>query len=140
MSQQRWRRFLPERSQFLLLGVVLAVIFALVGFINLAIIKSSTLVENQGARVRLERAQDQSQRLQGALGEAQQGQNIPIKGWEYYRLTPPEVTVVMPAPEAAPEAASEAAPLAAGETAALGHRHAAGPPYWADWLKRLVKP
>ena len=29
MTQQRWQRFLPERSQWLLLLVVLAVIFAL---------------------------------------------------------------------------------------------------------------
>jgi len=132
MTQQRWQRFLPERSQWLLLLVVLAVIFALVGFINLAIIKSTALAENQAARVRLDRAKDQGQRLRDALVVGQQGQNVPSKGWDYFRLTPPGVTVVAPA--------SEAALSVMGEVALTGQKHAAGPPFWADWLKRLVKP
>ena len=132
MAQQRWQRFLPERSQLLLLLVVLAVILALVGFINLAIIKSAALAENQAARVRLERAQDQNQRLSQALIEGQQGQNVPSKGWDYFRLTLPGVTVVVPA--------SEAPLLDAGATALAAQQGAAGPPFWAEWLKRLVKP
>jgi len=132
MTQQRWQRFLPERSQLLLLLVVLAVIFALVGFINLAIIKGTALAENQAARGRLDRAEDQSQRLWHALFAGQQGQNVPSKGWDYFRVTPPGVTVVVPA--------SEAALSAAGEAALTAQKHAAGPPFWADWLKHLVKP
>jgi type II secretory pathway pseudopilin PulG len=128
MFLQRWRRFLPERSQLIILVGVLAILYAGVAFVNLAMAKSAALRENQAAQTKVDALQEQQQRLRLALGEAQQGYNIEPRARQYFNLGRKGEKAVVLQP-VAPATAPETAP-----------QPASGPPYWTEWWKRLTEP
>jgi len=128
MNQQRWQRFLPDRSQLMLVVSVLLVVFALVSFINLAIVKGSVGAKQRSVKAQLDQARERQRMLRTTLERDQQGCNILPKAQDYYNLTLPNVTVVVPKPEATPD-------VPGGE-----HDFRKGPPYWADWWEQLSQP
>jgi hypothetical protein len=128
MVQQGWRRFLPDRSQFMLLVIVVMGLVAGVSFVNLGITRNTALAANRIAHERLAEAQEQNVLLGQALVSAQQGDNIPPKAYEYYGEARPGVTTF------------EIQPVAPGEAADGAGAQRAGPPFWGDWWERLVNP
>ncbi len=128
MVQQGWRRFLPDRSQFVLLAIVVMGLVAGVSFVNLGIARNAVWTANQIAHTRYEEAQRQHGMLVEALEGAQQGENILPKAYEYFVLTPVGVTTIL------------IKFVTPGENVdGIGSRRA-GPPFWGDWWEHLVEP
>jgi hypothetical protein len=100
MFHRRLLRLLPDRSGVMLLAIALTAALALLGFGNLVIIKSEALAEQHRARQQLEALQEQNRRLNTALEQAQHGQNIIPRAWQYYHRLPPGVTVFEEQPAA----------------------------------------
>ena len=121
-------RFLPERSQFLLLIGVFVVLFAAGGFFNLALTKSEALAERRAAQDKYDGLLNRNGALKYALGEAQQDRHIESIALRFFGLVYPGVTVITAAPEN-PAAGAEADQ--AGPT---------GPPYWEQWFEKLFQP
>jgi hypothetical protein len=94
MSYRRLTRFLPDRSSIMLLAVALTAALALLGFGSLVISKAEALAEQHRARQQLEMLQGQNRRLLSALEQAEHGQNIIPRAWQYFRRVPPGLTVV----------------------------------------------
>ncbi len=128
MIQPSWRRFLPDRSQFLLLVVVVIVLIAGISFVNLGFARNAALANNRTAHTRLDEQVQQKTLLIRALEAAQRGDNILPKAYEYFAWALPGVTTVEIQP----------APTAESDNRSGAQR--AGPPYWGDWWQRLVKP
>ncbi len=128
MIQAGWRRFLPDRSQFMYLVVVVIVLVAGMSFANLGIAKNAALAANRAVHAQSDEAQEQHSLLERALDAAQRGENIVPKAFDYFFLTPAGVTTVLVQP----------APPEEGESGSKGLRSA--PPYWLDWWQRLVQP
>jgi len=126
--QRGWRRFLPDRSQLMLLVIVVMGLVAGVSFVNLGITRNTVLAENRVAHEQLAEAQQQNRGLTEALASAQRGENIPPKALAYYNEAPAGVMTFEIKP-ATPSDASTGA----------GARQS-GPPFWGDWWKHLVKP
>ena len=55
MQHQGWRRFLPDRSQFMLLVIVVIALVAGMSFVNLGITRNSALAQNRTAHAALRR-------------------------------------------------------------------------------------
>jgi hypothetical protein len=128
MQHQDWRRFLPDRSQFMLLVIVVIALVAGMSFVNLGIARNSALAQNQIAHARFDEAQQQNDRLNRNLIAVQRGENIPSKAYDYFFMQPSGVTTVLLQPIEANEAAdSEAA-------------RRTSPPFWGDWWQLLVNP
>jgi len=128
MQHQGWRRFLPDRSQFMLLVIVVIALVAGMSFVNLGIARNSALAQNGTAHARYDEAQQQNERLKRNLIAVQRGENVPSKAYDYFFMQPSGVTTVLLQPVEAKEAAeSEAARRTA-------------PPFWGDWWQRLVNP
>jgi hypothetical protein len=128
MIQPGWRRFLPDRSQLMLLVIVVMGLAAGVSFVNLGITRNTVLAANRIAHERLAEAQEQNVLLGQALASAQQGENILPKAYEYYGETRPGVMTFEIKP-VAPDAAADGAGA-----------QRAGPPFWGDWWERLIHP
>jgi type II secretory pathway pseudopilin PulG len=128
MQPQGWRRLLPERSQFMLLVIVVIALVAGMSFVNLGIARNSALAQNQTAHALYDEAQQQNERLKHNLVAVQRGENIPSKAYDYFFMQPSGVTTILLQPVEAQEAAESAA---ARRTA---------PPFWGDWWQRLVNP
>jgi hypothetical protein len=128
MMHPGWRRFLPDRSQFMLLVIVVIALVAGMGFVNLGIARNSALAANRTAHVRYDEALQQNDQLKRALTAAQRGENILQKAFDYFSLTLPGVTTLMLQPVAAKESTD-------GEAV-----RSSGPPFWGEWWQRLVKP
>ena len=94
MSYRRLPGFLPDRSGVMLLAIALTAALALLGFGNLVISKGEALAEQERARQQLETLQGQNRRLVSALEQAEYGQNIVPRAWQYYHRIPPGLTVV----------------------------------------------
>jgi hypothetical protein len=128
MQHQGWRRFVPDRSQFMLLVIVVIALVAGMSFVNLGIARNSALTQNQAVHALFDEAQQQNDRLDRILIAVQRGENIPSKAYDYFFMQPAGVTTVLLQPIEAKEAAeSEAARRTA-------------PPFWSDWWQRLVNP
>ena len=128
MQHQGWRRLLPERSQFMLLVIVVIALVAGMSFVDLGIARNSALAINRTAHARYDEAQQQNDLLKRTLAGVQQGENIPSKAYDYFFLLPSGVTTVLLQPVTAKEAAeSEAA-------------RRTSPPFWGEWWQRLVNP
>jgi hypothetical protein len=94
MSYRRLPGFLPDRSGVMLLAIALTAALALLGFGNLVISKGEALAEQERARQQLETLQGQNRRLVSALEQAEYGQNIVPRAWQYYHRIPPDLTVI----------------------------------------------
>ena len=94
MSYRRLPGFLPDRSGVMLLAIALTAALALLGFGNLVISKGEALAEQERARQQLETLQGQNRRLVSALEQAEYGQNIVPRAWQYYHRIPPDLMVV----------------------------------------------
>jgi hypothetical protein len=94
MSYRRLPGSLPDRSGVMLLAIVLTAALALLGFGNLVISKGEALAEQHRARQQLEMLEAQNRRLVSALQQAENGQNIIPRSWQYYHRTPPGLIVV----------------------------------------------
>ena len=128
MQHQDWRRFLPDRSQFMLLVIVVIALVAGMSFVNLGIARNSALTQNQAVHALFDEAQQQNDRLNRNLIAVQRGENIPPKAYDYFFMQPSGVTTVLLQPIEANEAAdSEAA-------------RRTSPPFWGDWWQLLVNP
>lgn len=125
MSQEGWRRYLPDRSQLVLLAVVLAALFALVSFINLAVAKSAALAGRQAVLDQISQLEERNQRLRSTLSDDQNGKNIVQKALQYFGLVARGQRVVLP------QGSSVDGPT---------RNHPAGPPFWLEWWKLLVMP
>jgi Flp pilus assembly protein TadG len=121
MSYQRLQRFLPDRSGVMLLAIALTAALALLGFGSLAISKSEALAHQYRVRQQLETLQEQNRLLVAALDQAQHGQNIVPRAWQYYHRLPPGLTVI--------EGES-----AVGDASA---QWADGPPVWVELLEQI---
>jgi len=128
MQHQGWRRFLPDRSQFMLLVIVVIALVAGMSFVNLGIARNSALAMNRTAHTRYDEAQQQNDLLKRTLTGVQRGENILPKAYDYFFLLPSGVTTVLLQPLEAKEASeSEAA-------------RRTSPPFWGEWWQRLVNP
>jgi hypothetical protein len=128
MVHQGWRRFLPDRSQLMLLVIVVIALVAGVSFVNLGIAHKSALAAREMAVARYDEIQQQHVLLVRTLEAAQRGENILPKAYDYFFMTPPGIITVLIEPaEPAP------APGVAGA-------RTSGPPYWGDWWQHLVNP
>ena len=128
MQHQGWRRFLPDRSQFMLLVIVVIALVAGMSFVNLGITRNGALAQNRTAHVRYDEAQQQNDLLKRTLTGVQRGENILPKAYDYFFLLPSGVTTVLLQTIEAKEADN-------GEAA----RHTS-PPFWGDWWQLLVNP
>jgi hypothetical protein len=121
-------RFLPDRSQFMLLIGVFVILFAAAGFINLALTKSEALAARRVAQQKYDQLGSRNLALKDALGEAQQGLHIEPMAMKFFGLVPPGFEVITAAPED---------PIPEIET---GSPFPLGPPYWEEWFKKLLQP
>ena len=121
MSYRRLLRFLPDRSGVMLLVIALTAALALLGFGNLVISKSEALAHQYQVRQQLETLQVQNRLLVAALEQAQHGQNIMPRAWQYYHRLPPGITVI--------EGDSPA-----GDTSA---QRPDGPPVWVQLMEQI---
>jgi hypothetical protein len=128
MQHQGWRRFLPDRSQFMLLVIVVIALVAGMSFVNLGITRNGALAQNRTAHVRYDEAQQQNDLLKRTLTGVQRGENILPKAYDYFFLLPSGVTTVLLQPIEAQEAVD-------GEAA-----RRTSPPFWGDWWQLLVNP
>ena len=128
MLQRRLWRFLPDRSQLILLASVVIVLFAAVSFVNLAIAKSAALAKERTLQAQLEQAREQHERLQRALQQAQAGQNVMPKAYEYFGMTLPGVTMVLP---------EEPGDETVGP---ILQEPPAAQPFWLQWWERWRNP
>jgi hypothetical protein len=121
MSHRRLLRFLPDRSGVMLLAIALTVSLALLGVGNLVISKSEALAHQYQVRQQLETLQEQNRMLVAALEQAQHGQNIVPRAWQYYHRLPPGLTVIE------------------GESTAedASSQRAGGPPLWVQLLEQV---
>jgi len=94
MSYRRLPGLLPDRSGVMLLAIALTAALALLGFGNLVISKGEALAKQERARQQLEMLQGQNRRLVSALEQAEYGQNVVPRAWQYYHRTPPGLIVV----------------------------------------------
>jgi hypothetical protein len=123
MSNRRLLRLLPDRSGLMLLAIALTAALALLGFGNLVISKSEALAEQYAARQQLLTLQEQNRRLVSALQQAEHGQNIVPRAWQYYHRLPPGLTVFEEQP---PESSTA---VQAGNSGGL--------PLWVQLVERL---
>ena len=128
MQHQVWRRFLPDRSLFMLRVIVVIALVAGMSFMNLGISRNSALAMNRNAHARYDEAQQQNDLLQRTLAGVQRGENILPKAYDYYFPLPSGMTTVLLQPLEAKEAAD-------GEAV-----QRTGPPFWGEWWQRLVNP
>jgi hypothetical protein len=128
MQLQGWRRFLPDRSQSMLLVIVVIALVAGMSFVNLGITRNNALAMNRTAHARYDEAQQQNDLLKRALVGVQRGENILPKAYDYFFMQPSGVTTVLLQPVEAKETAESEA---ASRTA---------PPFWGEWWQRLVNP
>ena len=105
MTWPRWLRFATDRSQLIIITGVLVMVVALFGFAELAVEKSAALVANERAQNELARLEAQNRLLLVSLEQARLGQHVAPKAYQYFGLTPEDVTLIVP--QVAPE--SEAA-------------------------------
>ncbi len=122
------RRFLPDRSQLTLLLVVVIVLVAGMGFVNLGVARNAASSANRTAHAQYDEQLQQSRLLTGALEAAQRGDNIVPKAYDYFAWTLPGVTTV------------EIQSVPEEESGSTGKTPRAGPPYWSDWWQFLIKP
>jgi hypothetical protein len=123
MSYRRLLRLLPDRSGVMLLAIALTAALALLGFGNLVISKGEVLAEQHRTRQQLLTLEEQNRLLTNALDQAQHGQNIVPRAWQYYHRLPPGVTVVEEQPpETGPAVRSD---------------NAGGLPLWVELVERL---
>ena len=128
MQHQDWRRFLPDRSQFMLLVIVVIALVAGMSFVNLGIARNNALAMNRTAHARYDEAQQQNDLLKRTLTGVQRGENILPKAYEYFSWALPGVTTVLLQPIEANEAVE-------GEAT-----QRSAPPFWGEWWQRLVNP
>ena len=128
MQHQGWRRFLPDRSQFMLLVIVVIALAAGMSFVNLGIARNNALAMNRTAHARYDEAQQQNDLLKRTLTGVQRGENILPKAYEYFSWALPGVTTVLLQPIEANEAVE-------GEAT-----QRSAPPFWGEWWQRLVNP
>jgi len=128
MSRGGWWRFLPDRSQLMLLAGVLIAVVTTVGFVNLAIARGAAQTELRAQEARVAQLREQNLRMQDELVRAQSDENAERRATDYFNRVRPGTTLVLP--EAVP---TPAAPV-------VGRRRPSGPPYWAEWWKRLTQP
>jgi len=128
MQHQSWRRFLPDRSQFMLLVIVVIALGAGMSFVNLGIARNSALTQNRIAHARYDEAQQQNDLLKRTLTGVQRGENVLPKAYDYFFLLPPGMTTVLLQPAEAQETAD-------GEAA-----RRTSPPFWGVWWQLLVNP
>jgi cell division protein FtsL len=128
MSQQWWRRFLPERSQFWILAVAVIVVVSVASFANLATARGIALGEKQLVQMQVDQLKEQNRRLKQALEQVKQGENVEPKAREYFGMGYPGETQVV----------AESVPTPVGPPQAPDGP--VGPPYWLEWWKRLTAP
>jgi hypothetical protein len=121
MSNRRLLGFLPDRSGVLLLPAALTAAVALLGFGTLVISRGEALADQQRAREQLVEAQAQNRRLTAALEQAQNGQNIIPRAYQYFGRIPDGLTIFEGEP-----AESNAPP-----------QPSAGPPWWVQLLEQV---
>lgn len=103
MDAQRWLRFLPSRPQ-LMLVMALAVLAAFAaGFVDLALTRSATLASLRQMQAQVASQEAQHDQIVAALAQAQQGQHIGPRAWEYYGLTGRGVGIILRAVESQPD-------------------------------------
>ena len=128
MMQSSWRRFLPDRSRFMILMVVVIVLVAGMSFVNLGFAKNAARTANRSVHAQYDEALQQRDLLQRALAGAQRGENIVPKAYDYFFLTPAGVTTVLVEPAAEETSRSES----------VDRRSSA--PFWLDWWQHLAQP
>jgi len=92
----RWLRFITDRSQLIIIFGALVMVVAFFGFAELAVEKSAATASYERARDRVEQLRDQNARLKRAVEQADEGQNVAPKAFQYFGQTPPGVTIIVP--------------------------------------------
>ncbi len=94
MFSRRLLGFLPDRSGVMLLALALTAALALLGFGSLVISKSEALAHQHQVGQQLETLHEQNRLLVAALEQAQHGQNIVPRAWQYFHRLPPGLIVI----------------------------------------------
>jgi hypothetical protein len=128
MQHQDWRRFLPDRSQLMLLVMVVIVLAAGMSFVNLGIARNNALATNRAAHARYEEAVRQNELLNGSLAAVQREENVVPKAFDYFKWSLPGTTTIVLEP-------AEAGTETEGEQSLRPT-----PPFWGQWWRRLVNP
>jgi hypothetical protein len=106
-------RFAADRSQLIIITGALVMVVAFFGFTQLAVEKSAALVANERAQNKVDQLEEQQQLLRAALTQAQRGQHVAPKAYQYFGKAPPGLTVIVPEePVIIASPAAEEAPTA----------------------------
>ena len=132
MTEQRWRRLLPEGRHLLLVASLAALALAVVGFISLYQIKVEALAERSMAQTQVRQLLDQNQQLRDALARAQRGDNVEPQARRYFKMGRPGDKLILAQSVATPDPQSSRVPFSGSE--------AGNPPYWRLWLEQLLHP
>ncbi|HEX9117281.1 MAG TPA: hypothetical protein VGA61_14530 [Anaerolineae bacterium] len=131
MSQQ-WRRFLPESKHLILAAVVAVLVLIGVGFASLYQLKGEALAERAAAAAQVEQLQAQKGQLVDELDKAQRGENVEPQARDLFKVARPGDKVIIAVPATPVGAQSPSSlPTSAGNDSA-------NPPYWREWLERLL--
>ena len=126
MTARRLAQILPDRSQWLILVIIVGIIVALLGFGNIAILKAQATARRAVADSKQAQLLSQKDMLEERIYQAQQRQNIERRGYDYFRRTMPDVTVVVP--ETASGGLSKPVPMPSS------------PPHWLEWIRMMALP
>jgi cell division protein FtsB len=133
MSQPWWRRLLPGGSKLLLIGSLVVIGVAALGFVELFNIEGEAVADRDSARTQVQQLTEQKQQLQQELAAAQHEDNVEPKARQFFKYSRPgEKKVVFQTPTPQPDAAV-LTPVPHESTSP------AGQPAWLEWLNRLLR-
>jgi hypothetical protein len=136
MPDKRGTRFLPNRSKFAFTIGLLLIALAGIAFLDLAATKGEALSEQQQARYKIALIQEQNERLERALEQAREEQNVIPRAFRYFGRMPTDMTLVVPAdePPAEPAQQPQVRPADSRDSlAAQLDRTVASLKKWVEW-------
>jgi hypothetical protein len=133
MSQQRWRRLLPDSSQLWILAAVLVVIFGGVSFVNVASAKSEALARKRAVQGQLQQLHEQRQLLEAA--RATHSQTVELQARRYFGFSFAGETKII-GKVAQPAGTATPGPVPA--PALTPDDEAVSPPIWQGWWDKAV--
>jgi hypothetical protein len=140
MSQPRWQRFLPDRSQLWILGAVLLLIVAGVSFFNVFSAKAAALAGQRQVQAQLDRLNVQNRLLRERLTQVQSGNrpggDVEVRAHQYFGLAYPGETHIVGQSAPATVMTDTKSPASMGETAPADAQPAPTP-FWEGWWKTL---
>ncbi len=131
MSQPQWRRYLPEGKHLIWAAGLALLVLVGVGFASLYQLKVEALAERQAAAAQVEQLQAQRKQLAQELDKAQREDNVEPEARDLFKVARPGDKVIVAEPPTPFGAQSPATPAPPGT-------RQVSPPYWQQWLDRLL--